>query len=109
MLYSHYWVVCSSDREDAYTVIDIDIPQHHQRIVTPMQSEGVREYLHLAAAVISGIVGLAMAGASVFALAQALGHSLLAYGFATLVVAMLLVLITTFWLEYLPLSSRRLR
>ena len=88
-------------------MIDLDIQQHRHQIVTPMQSEGVREYLHLAAAVISGVVLLAMAGASVYALAQALGHGPLAYVFAALVVVMLLVLIATFWLEYLPMTSRR--
>lgn len=90
-------------------MIDLDIQPHRHHIVTPMQSEGVREYLHLAAAVISGIVLLAMAGASVYALGQALGHSPLGYIFAGFVVIMMLVLIATFWLEYLPMSSRRAR
>ncbi len=72
------------------------------------QPEGIREYLDVAAIVASGIILLLMAGASIFALGQMMGHSILSYAFSAIVVLMALVLVAAFWFDYLP-QPRKLR
>ena len=86
-----------------------DLKQTTYRPSTTMlvRTEGMREYLDLAAAIASVVIVLFMAGSTVFALALALGGSALAYGMAGLFVLMALVFISAFWIDFLPWPPRR--